>query len=133
MQHSAIILKPYCPQYRFLPRRRVTDQRQRRIGVASKDNLRKYCAALQAMLLAFHHQTCVAAPYAAHLGGEPDIGAELDQHPLNIGFGPAGNGAPLRPVGELQQAMIMAESDETLGRKKPYPFDRGGPDGGTHG
>ncbi len=54
------------------------------------------------------------------------------RQPPDIFAAAAGNGTPLRPVGELEQTMVLEEPDELAERMSTHAVGRRRPDGGRH-
>ena len=108
----------------------VGDEAERLVGVAGEDHM------VEPPLVAAGEQQVDALRFAGD-GGNVGVGHHAEpallEHAVDIGPGPAFDGAPDRPLVdiEFEQAMVGEEVDEGAGRELQHRAGRGRPDGGA--
>ncbi len=99
---------------------------QRLVGVRGDHHL---VVARGVTLGVLHHHAVRRAQHLTHRGTLADAIGEACGHALDVGAAAALHRAPQRPSEHLQQAVVLAEADESLGGKVADGGARNRPDG----
>ena len=130
VQHGEVALVAEGPQQAALRRVRIGQQGQGLVGVGGDDHL---VVVLGPALAIFDAHPLAAANDGRDRGVEPDAARKGGGDALHIGPAPAHHGAPLGPVAQRQEPVVLAEAHEGGQRVVEHLRGRGGPDGRPHG
>ena len=125
---TATRLIAHARQQAFLERRPIGEQRARLVAVTGEDD---FIEALGGVTMRVDHDVTRAPHDPAHRCGDPDIRQPRGDL-LDVGAGAALHGAPLRPVENLQQSVVVTEAHERGQWKFEDVAARGRPDRRSH-
>ena len=128
MQHGAVGLVADRTQHRALLRAGLAQHGQRLVGVGGDDHGVKAFGAV----VGDDAHTGLVALDQAHGGVQPCIGQAGDDL-LDICFCPTEHAAPLRPVGHLDEPVVVTEADHGRHRELQHLIGRAAPDAAEHG
>ena len=128
VQHDAIRLVAHLAEQPALVRGRVREERKRLVAVAGEHHAVEAFAVPRRRI---DLDTARAATYLLHRAAEPDVGEPLDDL-LHVDAPAALHGAPLRPVVDREQPVVVAEADERRQREVENVPRRRRPDRGGH-
>ena len=132
VQHGAVGLVADGAQYLALRRAGLGQQGQRLVGMRGQHDLVKMLDPVPGGD-AHAASRCLRIALNVVHGGVQALVADAGNDFVDIVARPTLDGPPLRPVGDLDQAVVVAEADHGRHRELQHLVDRAGPDAAHHG
>ncbi len=128
MQYHIVFGIAQGTEHRLLGTGRRCQHGQRLVAMASEHHVIKTLAALGTV----HRHPFAVAFHASDRAGQANALSKRRRQGFDIASGAAFYHAPLRAVGDGQQAVVLEEAHEELQRKPEHVRQRHGPDCRTH-